>query len=241
MQLFYAPDLTEPLYTLGEEESKHCIRVLRLRRGDTLHLTDGRGTLYRCEIAGEDVRRCTVRVAERFPDYERMPYRLTMAVAPTKNIERFEWFLEKATEVGVSEIVPLLCEHSERRALKVERAERVVVSAMKQSLKTYCPLLRPLTPLTELLRESFEGRRMIAHCDTPRTEKRYLADTLRAHEDLLVLIGPEGDFSPAEIDAALAAGFEEITLGRQRLRTETAAVVATVMAATCNHTIDQTA
>ena len=127
MQLFYAPDLTTPRYTLGEEESKHCIRVLRLRRGDTLHLTDGRGTLYRCEIAEEDARRCTVRVVERFPDYERMPYRLTMAVAPTKNIERFEWFLEKATEVGVSEIVPLLCERSERRALKIERAERVVV------------------------------------------------------------------------------------------------------------------
>lgn len=147
MQLFYAPDLTTPLYTLGEEESKHCIRVLRLRRGDTLHLTDGRGTLYRCEIAEEDARRCTVRVVERFPDYERMPYRLTMAVAPTKNIERFEWFLEKATEVGVSEIVPLLCERSERRALKIERAERVVVSAMKQSLKAFCPALRPLTPL----------------------------------------------------------------------------------------------
>ena len=227
MQLFYAPDLTTPLYTLGEEESKHCIRVLRLRRGDTLHLTDGRGTLYRCEIAEEDARRCTVRVVERFPDYERMPYRLTMAVAPTKNIERFEWFLEKATEVGVSEIVPLLCERSERRALKIERAERVVVSAMKQSLKAFCPALRPLTPLADLLAEPFDGRRLIAHCD--------------AHENLLVLIGPEGDFSPAEIDAALRAGFEEITLGRQRLRTETAAVVATVMAATRNHTPDQTA
>ena len=218
MQLFYAPDLTTPLYTLGEEESKHCIRVLRLRRGDTLHLTDGRGTLYRCEIAEEDARRCTVRVVERFPDYERMPYRLTMAVAPTKNIERFEWFLEKATEVGVSEIVPLLCERSERRALKIERAERVVVSAMKQSLKAFCPALRPLTPLADLLAEPFDGRRLIAHCDAPRMEKRHLFDTLRPHENLLVLIGPEGDFSPAEIDAALRAGFEEITLGRQRLR-----------------------
>ena len=178
MQLFYAPDLTTPLYTLGEEESKHCIRVLRLRRGDTLHLTDGRGTLYRCEITEEDARRCTVRVVERFPDYERMPYRLTMAVAPTKNIERFEWFLEKATEVGVSEIVPLLCERSERRALKIERAERVVVSAMKQSLKVFCPALRPLTPLADLLAEPFDGRRLIAHCDAPRMEKRHLFDTL---------------------------------------------------------------
>lgn len=182
-----------------------------------------------------------MRVVERFPDYERMPYRLTMAVAPTKNIERFEWFLEKATEVGVSEIVPLLCERSERRALKIERAERVVVSAMKQSLKAFCPALRPLTPLADLLAEPFDGRRLIAHCDAPRMEKCHLFDTLRPHENLLVLIGPEGDFSPAEIDAALRAGFEEITLGRQRLRTETAAVVATVMAATRNHTPDQTA
>ena len=243
MQLFYAPDLTTPLYTLGEEESKHCIRVLRLRRGDTLHLTDGRGTLYRCEIAEEDARRCTVRVMERFPDYERMPYRLTMAVAPTKNIERFEWFLEKATEVGVSEIVPLLCERSERRALKIERAERVVVSAMKQSLKAYRPTLRPLTPFGEAAAMPFEGRKFIAHCAPAQSPegKAYLPATLRRGEAALILIGPEGDFSPEEITFARANGFEEITLGAQRLRTETAAVVATVMAATRNHTPDQTA
>lgn len=241
MQLFYAPDLTPPLYTLGEEESKHCIRVLRLERGDTLHLTDGRGTLYRCEITDANAKRCTVRVAESRSEYERMPYRLTMAVAPTKSIERFEWFLEKATEVGVSEIVPLLCDRSERRALKAEREERVIAAAMKQSLKAYLPALRPLTPLAELLTRPFDGRRFIAHCDTPRSTKKYLPDTLRPREDLLVLIGPEGDFSPAEIDAALAAGFEEITLGRQRLRTETAAVAATVMAAVRNYTPEEPA
>ena len=236
MQLFYAPDLTTPLYTLGEEESKHCIRVLRLRRGDTLHLTDGRGTLYRCEIAEEDARRCTVRVVERFPDYERMPYRLTMAVAPTKNIERFEWFLEKATEVGVSEIVPLLCERSERRALKIERAERVVVSAMKQSLKAYRPTLRPLTPFGEAAAMPFEGRKFIAHCAPAQSPegKAYLPATLRRGEAALILIGPEGDFSPEEITFARANGFEEITLGAQRLRTETAAVAAVVMVSVAN-------
>ncbi len=234
MQLFYAPDIVPPLYTLSEEESKHCIRVLRLQCGDTLHLTDGRGTLYRCCIEEEDGKRCTVRVVESLPEFERMPYRLTMAVAPTKNIERFEWFLEKATEIGVSEIVPLDCDHSERHILKADRAQRIVVAAMKQSLKAYCPTLQPLTPLRELLARPFDGRRFIAHCDTPRTTKRYLPATLRPGEDLQILIGPEGDFSPAEIDAALAAGFEEITLGEQRLRTETAAVVATVMAAVCN-------
>ena len=241
MQLFYAPDITPPLYTLSEEESKHCVRVLRLGRGDTLHITDGRGNLFCCQITDDNPKRCTVRVTTTQAQWEPLPYRLVMAVAPTKNIERFEWFLEKATEVGVSEIVPLLCERSERRALKIERAERVVVSAMKQSLKVFCPALRPLTPLADLLAEPFDGRRLIAHCDAPRMEKRHLFDTLRPHENLLVLIGPEGDFSPAEIDAALRAGFEEITLGRQRLRTETAAVVATVMAATRNHTPDQTA
>ena len=214
MQLFYAPDIVPPEYTLSEEESKHCIRVLRMACGEELHITDGRGNLYRCEIVDDNPKRCRVRVRDTNSEFGKLPYRLTMAVAPTKNIERFEWFLEKATEVGVSEIVPLLCERSERRALKIERAERVVVSAMKQSLKAFCP---------------------------PRMEKCHLFDTLRPHENLLVLIGPEGDFSPAEIDAALRAGFEEITLGRQRLRTETAAVVATVMAATRNHTPDQTA
>ena len=241
MQLFYAPDITPPLHTLSEEESKHCVRVLRLGRGDTLHITDGRGNLFCCEITDDNPKRCTVRVTETRAGWEALSYSLTMAVAPTKNADRFEWFLEKATEVGVSEIVPLLCERSERRALKIERAERVVVSAMKQSLKAFCPALRPLTPLADLLAEPFDGRRLIAHCDAPRMEKCHLFDTLRPHENLLVLIGPEGDFSPAEIDAALRAGFEEITLGRQRLRTETAAVVATVMAATRNHTPDQTA
>ena len=236
MQLFYAPDLTTPRYTLGEEESKHCIRVLRLRRGDTLHLTDGRGTLYRCEIAEEDARRCTVRVVERFPDYERMPYRLTMAVAPTKNIERFEWFLEKATEVGVGTIIPLETEHCERRVFKPERGERVITAAMKQSLKAYRPTLRPLTPFGEAAAMPFEGRKFIAHCAPAQSPegKAYLPATLRRGEAALILIGPEGDFSPEEIAFARANGFEEITLGAQRLRTETAAVAAVVMVSVAN-------
>ena len=241
MQLFYAPDITPPLHTLSEEESKHCVRVLRLGRGDTLHITDGRGNLFCCEITDDNPKRCAVRVTETRAGGEALPYSLTMAVAPTKNADRFEWFLEKATEVGVGTIIPLETEHCERRVFKPERGERVITAAMKQSLKAFCPALRPLTPLADLLAEPFDGRRLIAHCDAPRMEKCHLFDTLRPHENLLVLIGPEGDFSPAEIDAALRAGFEEITLGRQRLRTETAAVVATVMAATRNHTPDQTA
>ena len=198
MQLFYAPDITPPLHTLSEEESKHCVRVLRLGRGDTLHITDGRGNLFCCEITDDNPKRCTVRVTETRAGWEALPYSLTMAVAPTKNADRFEWFLEKATEVGVGTIIPLETEHCERRVFKPERGERVITAAMKQSLKAYLPA------------------------------------TLRRGEAALILIGPEGDFSPEEITFARANGFEEITLGAQRLRTETAAVAAVVMVSVAN-------
>lgn len=236
MQLFYAPDLTPPLHTLGEEESKHCVRVLRLRKGDTLHITDGRGNLFCCELIDDAPRHCTVRVASVEREWEKLPYRLVMAVAPTKNSDRFEWFLEKATEVGVSEIIPLETERSERRTFKPERGGKVITAAMKQSLKAYRPVLHPLTTLRRAAAMPFEGRKLIAHCDATRSTagKAHLARTLLPGEAALVLIGPEGDFSPAEIDFALANGFEQITLGQQRLRTETAAVAATVMVATIN-------
>jgi len=236
MQLFYEPDFAPPRHTLGEEESKHCVRVLRLGEGDRLHVTDGRGTLYECRIAEADPRRCTVEVVAAHPDFEPLPYRLTMGVAPTKNADRFEWFLEKATEVGVTSIVPIETERSERRVFNPRRGEKVVTAAMKQSLKAFRPELRPLTPLREALETPCEGRKFIAHCAEARTPggKAYLPATLRAGEAALVLIGPEGDFSPEEIDAAVACGFEEITLGPQRLRTETAALVAVTMAATVN-------
>lgn len=236
MQLFYAPDLTPPLYTLSEEESKHCVRVLRLGYGDTLHITDGRGNLFCCELTNADPRRCTVRVVETRSAWEKLPYALTMAVAPTKNADRFEWFLEKATEVGVGTIVPLDAEHSERRVYKPERGERVITAAMKQSLKAYRPELRPLTPLREAVSAPFEGRKFIAHCAPAQSSagKAYLPSTLRPGEAALVFIGPEGDFSPEEIAFALANGFEEITLGTQRLRTETAALAAVVMVSVVN-------
>ena len=220
MQLFYAPDLEPPVHTLDEEESRHCIRVLRLGRGDWIHLTDGRGNLYRAEIIEADPRRCTVRVVETQSEFERMPYRLVMAVAPTKNPDRFEWFLEKATEVGVTRIIPLETAHSERRSFKPQRGEKVITAAMKQSLKAYRPELSPLTAFREAA-HSARG-------------KRFLPRTIRPGESVRIFIGPEGDFSPEEIDLALAHGFEEITLGPQRLRTETAAVAATVMTATVN-------
>lgn len=236
MQLFYAPDIAAPEYTLGEEESKHCVRVLRLGRGDRIHIADGRGNLHACEIVDDDARRCTVRIVQTQHAYGRLPYELTMAVAPTKNADRFEWFLEKATEVGVTEIVPIASARSERRSYKSERGQRVVTAAMKQSLKAYRPLLHELTPFGEAIARPFEGRRFIAHCDAPRSDagRRFLPSLLQRGGRVLILIGPEGDFTPEEIRKALACGFEEISLGTQRLRTETAAVAATVMVAAAN-------
>ena len=222
MQLFYAPDITPPLHTLSEEESKHCVRVLRLGRGDTLHITDGGGNLFCCEITDDNPKRCTVRVTETRAGWEALPYSLTMAVAPTKNADRFEWFLEKATEVGVGTIIPLETEHCERRVFKPERGEKVVTAA--------------LTPFDEAAAMPFEGRKFIAHCAPAQSPegKAYLPATLRRGEAALILIGPEGDFSPEEIAFARANGFEEITLGAQRLRTETAAVAAVVMVSVAN-------
>ena len=234
MQLFYDPAIAPPRHTLGEEESRHCVRVLRLTEGDCLHATDGRGTLYRCRIVEADPRRCTVEIVEAQADFEPLPYRLVMGVAPTKNADRFEWFLEKATEIGVTAVVPLETEHSERRVFNPRRGEKIITAAMKQSLKAFRPELRAVTPLREVLETPFEGRKFIAHCAEARSEqgKSYLPATLRRGEAVLLLIGPEGDFSPDEIDRALACGFEEITLGPQRLRTETAALVAVTMVST---------
>ncbi len=233
MQLFYAPQFTTPNYTLSEEESKHCIRVLRLSEGDTLHITDGRGSLYLCRIDEAHPKRCRVSVVEHHANYEPLPYHLVMGVAPTKSNERYEWFLEKATEIGVAEIVPLLTTHSERKSLKHEREERVITSAMKQSLKAYHPTLHPLTPFAELVAREFEGERFIAHCN-PSESKSPLTKLLTPKGRVMVLIGPEGDFSPEEVELAKGAGFKEVSLGKQRLRTESAAVVATTMVAITN-------
>ena len=235
MQLFYAADFTAPEYMLSEEESRHAVKVLRLSEGDTLHITDGRGSLYRCEVVSAHQKHCLVRVVEHFEEFEKLTYRLTMAVAPTKNIDRYEWFLEKATEIGVAEFIPLLSEHSERKVIKAEREEKVITAAVKQSLKAYHPVLADITPFSEVVCKNFAGRKFIAHCNDAVKEKKYLASTLHKGEDVLILIGPEGDFSPEEVQLAVANGFEEITLGTQRFRTETAAVVAVDMVSIVNN------
>ena len=226
--------MTLPEYTLTEEESRHAIKVLRLRVGDTLHITDGRGNLHLCQVVSDSAKHCTVRVVESQSEFEKRNYSLTMAVAPTKNIDRYEWFLEKATEIGVDTFVALESAHSERRVVKPEREEKVITAAVKQSLKAYHPAFEDMTPFKALVAREFSGRKFIAHCGESVRGKSYLASTLNAGENALVLIGPEGDFSPEEVALAVENGFEEITLGTQRLRTETAAVVAVTMVAVIN-------
>lgn len=234
MQLFYAPDITLPQYTLSEEESRHAIKVLRLSVGDCLHITDGVGNMHLCRVVSDSAKHCVIEVVESYAEFEKRPYRLTMAVAPTKNIDRFEWFLEKATEIGVDNFVALETEHSERRVIKLEREMKVITAAVKQSLKAYHPTLEDMTSFKNFVARDFVGRKFIAHCGETIVKKSYLASTLKAGEEAVVLIGPEGDFSPEEVRLAVEHGFEEITLGTQRLRTETAAVMAVAMVAVVN-------
>ncbi len=230
MHLFYHPDITSAgLCTLDAEESRHAVRVMRMREGDELHVTDGRGHLYTCRIAVADDRACTVETIAVATPHATRPS-LHLAVAPTKNPSRMEWLVEKAVEVGVDEITLLQCDHSERTFLKTDRLQRLAVSAMKQSLHLTLPAIHPVVVLTEWLHDSVGTphiQRLIAHCeaDRPRTP---LATALPAGRDTLVLIGPEGDFSTDEIALALQCGFQPVSLGSSRLRTETAALYATV-------------
>jgi 16S rRNA (uracil1498-N3)-methyltransferase len=224
MQLFYAPDISGKTYTLNEEESKHCIRVLRLTNGDEITLIDGKGGLFQTRIISPEPKRCQVEVFESTLEFEKRGYYLHVAIAPTKNIERFEWFLEKATEIGIDEITPLLCEHSERKVINNERLEKVIVSAMKQSIKAYAPKLNTLTPFKLFVQTQIPENTFIAHCQ--RKGLSHLKNELKSNNKITILIGPEGDFSPDEVNMALALKIKEISLGNSRLRTETAGIVA---------------
>jgi 16S rRNA (uracil1498-N3)-methyltransferase len=227
MHLFYTPDINSEIYVLSEEESKHAIRVLRLGKGDAVQLIDGKGCLFQAEVADDHPKRCTVHVTDIQKDYGKRNFHLHIAMAPTKNMERTEWFLEKAVEIGLDEFTPLQCEHSERVVVKTERLHKIVVSAMKQSLKAYEPILHETTPLKKFIQSmsTFGGQKFIAHCEREGTEPPLLKNKSLKDQNSLILIGPEGDFSPAEIKFATEQGFMEISLGKSRLRTETAALV----------------
>jgi len=226
MQLFYTPDLQGDSYILDETESKHCIRVLRLKVGDRIELIDGKGGYFVAEITDSNPKKCSVRVLEKMPDYGKRSWRLHIAIAPTKSIDRFEWFLEKATEIGIDEVTPLVCHNSERKNIKIERLNKVIESAMKQSGKAYHPKLNEVAIFNKfLLNQTFYCQRFIAHCNNLHT-RLCLFELYKTNENVLLLIGPEGDFTDDEIVASYEQGYKGISLGSSRLRTETAGIVA---------------
>ena len=226
MQLFYTPDIepSHPQYFLSEDESKHAIRVLRLETGDEVQLIDGRGGFYNAKIQDAHPKRTILNITSVTPNFNKRNHYLQIAVAPTKNIERLEWFLEKATEIGVDEVTLIVTQRSERKEVKVDRLNKIITAAIKQSLKAYHPVLNDAVKLNQLLVQPFDGQKFIAHCEPG--EKLDLRKGINLKGRYLILIGPEGDFSPAEIELALENGFKPITLGEARLRTETAALEA---------------
>lgn len=226
MHIFYTPGLTADFLTLNEEESRHCSKVLRLGPGDHVHLIDGKGGLFEAQITAAGKRHVDLKIISRQTGFGRRNHHLHIALAPTKNIDRLEWFLEKATEIGIDEISLLICDRSERKTVNEDRLEKILTSAVKQSLTAYHPVLNETIRFSDFIKQQPEGAtRLIAHC-MDDTEKPYISERIRAHESYVILIGPEGDFSPAEINLALQNGYKPVTLGTTRLRTETAALAA---------------
>lgn len=230
---FYAPDLmTSPV--LPESDSGHAVRVLRMQAGDRLRVVDGRGHIFDCRLLDAHPKRAVVDIVDTVEQPLSWTQQITVAVAPTKHLDRMEWLVEKLTEIGVNRIVPLLCQRSERKEIKVERLEKIAVSAMKQSLKATLPEIQPMTPVSKVLDSYEDAQKFIAYCD-PSLPRLSLAREYKPHTSSVVIIGPEGDFSPEEIRGALDRQWLPVTLGENRLRTETAALVA------CDtfHLIDQ--
>jgi 16S rRNA (uracil1498-N3)-methyltransferase len=224
MQLFYVPNISGAEVILDEAESKHAVKVLRLSVGDSVQLIDGKGGFYEAEISDANQKKCRLSIVNSTLEFGKKDFHLHIAIAPTKNIDRFEWFLEKATEIGIDEITPLLTSHSERKTVNPERLEKILVSAMKQSLKAYLPKLNNMITFKELVIHDNTENKFIAYCE--EIQKKHLKNVEIRAKDALILIGPEGDFSPDEIQFALENGFKAVSLGNARLRTETAGIVA---------------
>ncbi len=224
MALFYVPDIAEG-WELSEEEAAHCLRVLRLSVGACLDITDGKGNLYKAEISSIQGKHCYVQAREVLSAPKSWCGNIHIAIAPTKNIDRIEWLAEKATEIGLDAITFLNCRFSERKVVKTDRIERIVVSAMKQSLKYTKPQVGDMVDFKKFVSEPREGAKFIAHCYDD-SERVLLKDVLREGEDATILIGPEGDFSPEEVELAVKSGYTPVSLGSSRLRTETAGLAA---------------
>jgi 16S rRNA (uracil1498-N3)-methyltransferase len=225
MQLFYNPDINSEIkeFSFDKEESKHIVKVLRKKEGNILHVTNGLGVLFVTDIILASEKKCTVRIVN-FERHVPTLFYIHLAVAPTKMNDRFEWFLEKATEMGVHEITPIICDHSERKVINTERFSKIIESAMKQSLQFYLPKLNEPCTFKEFIEKKHDGYLYIAHCE--ETEKQLLKENIIKKEKYTLLIGPEGDFSEKEITLAIDNKYKPVSLGNTRLRTETAAVVA---------------
>ena len=222
MQLFFI-EKPESEIVLSKEESRHATKVLRKKEGDILNCTDGKGGFYKAEITVSDTKNCRLQIISSEQKPKQHNYHLHIAIAPTKNMDRFEWFLEKATEIGIDEITPIICSHSERKIIKKDRCKRILLSAMKQSLKYHLPKLNEALSLTNFLKTDFDGTKYIAHCENG--EKMDLK-TINKTKKTIILIGPEGDFSQKEIELALENQFNAVNLAKSRLRTETAGIIA---------------
>ena len=242
MYLFYATDIPSTVavgqpVVLDEEESAHAVRVLRYSAGDTVYIADGRGTMYEAVISNPHPKHCEVEITAIKPQHKHHNGTIHIAVAPTKNIERIEWLTEKCTEIGVDTLTPLLCHYSERKVIRTDRLQKIVLSAAKQSLSAYLPCLNELTSVMDCILNATEQRRYIAH-SSPWTDKRDLRSELKVYSQqssgssetsTIVLIGPEGGFSDDEVRLAMEHGFIPVSLGEARLRTETAAIVACML------------
>jgi len=225
MQLFYSPDINESTeqFSFNKEESKHITKVLRKKEGDILHITNGYGWFFKAEISIATIKNCEANIIEK-EFQQKHNYYLHLVVAPTKMNDRYEWFLEKATEIGVDSITPIICDHSERKLIKHERFRKILQSAMKQSLQCYLPKLNEAIKFSDFINQDFDGQLFIAHCE--ESERKSLKNELLPNREVTILIGPEGDFSVKEIETAIQNKFIPVTLGVTRLRTETAAIVA---------------
>jgi len=255
MHLFFVPNLSSASI-LPEEESLHAVKVLRLKTGDSIQIVDGKGGFFNARITTPHHKHCAFEITETLVDTSRRNYKLHIAIAPTKNIERLEWFIEKATEIGIDEITPVFCQNSERKVVKEERLEKIIISAAKQSKKAKFPTLNPSCTFDQLIKSYKADQQFIAHCYTsPQpspTEREYegrmnvssienstferkiLKSEIKHGKSILILIGPEGDFSPEEVSTAIKNGYQPVSLGESRLRTETAGVVACCTVAFCN-------
>lgn len=224
MQIFYCDSISDGEARFGREESGHCLRVLRMRRGDAVSFTDGKGNFYEGLITDDNPSAMTAAVTSARKAEER-PYRLHIAISPVKNDDRLEWFVEKAVETGIDEITPLICSRTEKRRIRKERLEGLIISAMKQSVKGHLPKLNDTTGFSEFVTVARPGKRLIACCD-PEIRRTAITGTFSPDDEITVLIGPEGDFTPDEVALAIRNGFTPVHLGTSRLRTETAGIVA---------------